>query len=101
MKGNPFVLSLFTVALAVCLSSCSNRSAATNDNDISSSLSSLSQLPSADGMLTGTGANSISKSYNTERMDQKFLSSISLQTVSGTPPVLKDITAATADTYFW
>lgn len=99
MKGKNFILfSLFAVT-ALLLGGCGKSS---GGGGLGDSLSSLSQLPSADKMLTGTGANgSFKKSFLTERLDLKFLSAINLQTVAGTPPVLKDITATTADTYFW
>lgn len=102
MKGNTFILFTTAIIAAIWLGGCS-KSTATSSNDISSSLSSLSQLPSADGMLTGTGANStsISKALKEERLDNKFLGAINLQSVSGTPPVLNGITSTTADTYFW
>ncbi len=103
MKGNTFILFSITAVVAIWLGGCSKSSSSSSANDISSALSSLAQLPSADGMLTGTGANStsITKSYKTERLDNQFLSGINLQSVSGTPPKLNSISSTTADTYFW
>lgn len=85
MIKTPLVLNLLCAVFVIVFSSCSS--------DSGSSLSdvSLSSLPSSSSMLAGNGTYGISNSRG----------GINLQSVSGTPPNLKDLTSTNALSYFW
>jgi len=95
---NKFMCSIAFFAIAgitiTLLSRCGGSSSST-----AASVSSLSQLPNASAMLSGTGANGISKSSFRNLI--KYLPGINLQSVQGTPPTLISLAASNADTYFW
>lgn len=67
---------------------------------LADSLSNLSQLPDAEDMVAGSGANG-SSAAQLATLPNYLRLGLNLQSVSGTPPTILSLTSSNADTYFW
>lgn len=93
----------FSLASALVLLLAVSCGSSDSGNGLSGSLSDLSKLPTASGMIKATGSSSIQRSAmkNALGLPQGVFSAINLQSVQGTPPKVKDINSSNYDTIFY